>query len=43
MRRTVQDDTGRIMVGVVAVESELQWQTEDTGARVPPAEPARLG
>src|SRR5262245_2544840 len=25
--------------GVVAVESELQWQAEDTGTQVPPAEP----
>jgi CBS-domain-containing membrane protein len=29
--------------GVVAVESELQWQAEDAGAQVPPAEPAPLG
>jgi CBS domain-containing protein len=29
--------------GVVAVESELQWQAENTAARVPPAEPAPLG
>ena len=29
--------------GVVAVESELQWQAEDTRTQVPPAEPAPLG
>jgi CBS domain-containing protein len=29
--------------GVVAVESELQWQAEATGTQVPPAEPAPLG
>jgi CBS-domain-containing membrane protein len=29
--------------GVVAVESQVQWQAEDTGTEVPPAEPAPLG
>jgi CBS-domain-containing membrane protein len=29
--------------GVVAVKSELQCQAEDTGAQIPPAEPAPLG
>ena len=29
--------------GVVAVESELQWQVDETAAQVPPAEPAPLG
>jgi CBS-domain-containing membrane protein len=29
--------------GVVAVESELQWQAEDITPQVPPAEPAPLG
>ena len=28
--------------GVVAVESELQWQVDETAAQVPPA-PAPLG
>jgi hypothetical protein len=29
--------------GVVAVESELHWQVDETAAHVPPAEPAPLG
>ena len=29
--------------GVVAVESALRWQAEDTATEVPPAEPAPLG
>jgi hypothetical protein len=29
--------------GVVAVESALRWQAEDTATEAPPAEPAPLG
>jgi CBS-domain-containing membrane protein len=39
---TRADLTGAVD-GIVAVESELQGQAEDTGTQVPPAEPAPLG
>jgi hypothetical protein len=41
-RLPVVDHSGAVD-GVVAVESGLRWQAEDTATEVPPAEPAPLG